>query len=44
MELFIDKNPDIDPRTKAKMYYKCSEWAREKEDDENYSKNYEHIL
>ena len=23
-EHFIEKNPDIDPKMKAKMYYKCS--------------------
>lgn len=43
-EQFIQKNPDIDPKMKAKMYYKCSEWAREKWDEENAPKKYEHIL
>lgn len=43
-ELFIEKNPDIDSEIKAKMYYKCSEWAKEKWDEENAPKKYDQII
>lgn len=43
-EQFIEKNPNIDPKMKAKMYFKCSEWAKQKWAEENAPKKYDQII